>query len=196
MSVESPDRRTARRDATRRDILDAAWELARERGVGAWTMRDLGARVGMRAQSIYVYFDSKHALLDAMYADGFSHLLCRTDAVPGATGPRENLRRHTHCFIDFACEDLARYQLLFQRVVPGFEPSAASYAVSVESLGRTRSILAACGITRARDIDLYTGVTAGIVAQQNSNEPGGNRWKRLVDEVLDMYLAHVLEGDK
>jgi AcrR family transcriptional regulator len=195
MSVPSTDRRGARREAARRDILDAAWDLARERGMGAWTMRDLGARVGMRAQSIYVYFDSKHALLDAMFADGFAELLRRTDDVPGTADPRHNLRQHTHCFVDFACEDLARHQLLFQRAVPGFEPSPASYAVSLESFGRTRSILAACGITRTRDIDLYTGVTAGLVAQQNSNEPGGSRWKRLTDQALEMYLGYVLEGE-
>jgi hypothetical protein len=39
-------------------------------------------------------------------------------------------------------------------------------------------------------MDAYTAVTAGLVAQQNSNEPGGKRWLRLTDEIVDMYLAH------
>ena len=27
-------------------------------------------------------------------------------------------------------------------------------------------------------------------AQQNANEPEGRRWVRLLDELVDMYLAH------
>jgi AcrR family transcriptional regulator len=195
MSVEGADRRTARRVATGNEILTAAWQLARERGVGALTMRDLGDRVGMRAQSLYVYYESKNALLDAMFCDGFAELLRRTEALPHKADPRERLRQRLHCFVEFACEDTARYQLLFQRVVPGFEPSSASYAVSVQVLAHTRAALAACDITRPSDMDLYTSVAAGLVAQQNSNEPGGERWKRLTDQAFDMYLSYVLGED-
>ena len=40
-------------------------------------MRDLGARVGMRAQSLYSYFPSKHAIFDAMFAEANRELLRR-----------------------------------------------------------------------------------------------------------------------
>ena len=63
-----PSRRAVRRD--RREILDAAWELARSEGLVSFAMRDLGAAVGMRAQSLYAYFPSKNAIYDAMFADG------------------------------------------------------------------------------------------------------------------------------
>jgi AcrR family transcriptional regulator len=46
------DRRAERYAATRQEILDAAWELVRADGLGSLAMRDLGARVGMRAQSL------------------------------------------------------------------------------------------------------------------------------------------------
>lgn len=198
MSAAAPvtDRRTARREETRRQIRAAAWELARERGMGGWAMRDLGARLGIRAQSLYVYYPSKHALLDAMFAEGYQALTDRLSGLPEAADPVAALRGGARAFVQFATEDTARYQLLFQRVVPGFEPSAESYDVSVRSLQLTRSRLAACGITSARDLDLFTAVMAGVVAQQNSNEPGGTRWARLVDTAVDMYLAHVTRGRK
>ena len=69
------DRRAERFEATRREILDVAWELVRADGLGALSMRDLGARVGLRAQSLYVYFPSKHAIYDAMFADANRELL-------------------------------------------------------------------------------------------------------------------------
>jgi AcrR family transcriptional regulator len=183
-----------RREQTRREIVAAAWDLARERGVAAWTMRDLGSRVGMRAQSLYVYYPSKFAVLDAMFADGCSELDRRYAALAPEANPDDHLRKRSETFLAFACEDLARYQLLFQRVVPGFEPSAESYAIAVRSLARTRAALAACGVQDPRAMDLYTGVIAGLAAQQNANEPGGTRWRRLHADAIDMYLAHVRGG--
>ena len=83
-----------------------------------------------------------------------------------------------------------RYQLLFQRPIPGFEPSSEAYAPAVEGLDETRRALRACGITDLKALDAWTAVTGGLAAQQNANEPGGDRWVRLVDEITDMFLAH------
>ncbi len=34
-------------------------------------------------------------------------------------------------------------------------------------------------------------MTAGLAAQQTANDPGGDRWLRLIDDAVDMYLDHV-----
>jgi hypothetical protein len=47
----------------------------------------------------------------------------------------------------------------------------------------------ACGITSQRAFDAWTALNGGLAAQQNANEPGGQRWVRLVDELTDMLLA-------
>src|SRR3954454_14071753 len=62
LDVPNIDRKSRRRDQTRREILDAAWEVAREQGLTALTLRDVADRVGMRAPSLYSHFDSKHAI--------------------------------------------------------------------------------------------------------------------------------------
>jgi AcrR family transcriptional regulator len=187
--IEVRDRRAERFAATRREILDAAWELARAEDLVSIAMRDLGAAVGMRAQSLYAYFPSKHAMYDAMFAEANRDLLARIEAVDEAD-PVTRLRGHARVFVGFCVEDPVRYQLLFQRTIPGFEPSPESYAAAVEVLARARSTLAACGATGVRAFDAWTAVTGGIAAQQNANEPGGRRWARLLDDVIDMYLAH------
>ena len=184
------DRRAERNAATRAEILSAAWDLARADGLTALAMRDLGARVGMRAQSLYVYFPSKHAIYDAMVAASNRELLNRFAERPRATDPVDDLRAHARMFLQFCAEDPVRYQLLFQRTIPRFEPSPESYAPAVDVLERTRQALRACGITDPRALDAWTAVTGGLAAQQASNEPGGDRWLRLVDEITDMFLAH------
>lgn len=184
------DRRAERNAATRREILDAAWEMARADGLASLAMRELGARVGLRAQSLYVYFPSKHAIYDAMVGESNRELLERQSTLAPTADPAERLRRRAHLFLTFCVEDPVRYQLLFQRTIPGFDPSPESYAPAVEGLEGTRDALRACGITAAGAQDAWTAVIAGLAAQQNSNEPGGDRWVCLLDEVVDMYLAH------
>ena len=180
------DRRATRHQATRREILDAAWDLARRDGLGGWSLRDLATVVGMRPPSLYVYFDSKNAVYDALFADGYTALLERIDAVPPAEG---DLRRAAHLYFDFCVEEPARHALLFLRTLPGFEPSPESYRLAEEVLQRLTRLLAGSGATKRAQVDLWTALCSGLVTQQISNDPGGRRWARLVDRAVDMYEA-------
>ena len=91
----------------------------------------------------------------------------------------------------FATGDPVRAQLLFQRTIPGFEPSAESYAPAVETVERVRSVMAGHGITDPQAMDLWTAMVGGLVAQQLANDPGGSRWALLVDRTVDMFLAEM-----
>ena len=51
---------------TRARILDTAWGLVRERGVGAVTVADIAAATGVSRQLLYVYFENRAGLLVAM----------------------------------------------------------------------------------------------------------------------------------
>ena len=185
------DRRAERFEATRQEILDVAWGLVSADGLAGLSMRELGARVGLRAQSLYVYFPSKHAIYDAMFAEANRELLDRRRSLDLDADPVIALRQSARQFVDFCTEDLARYQLLFQRTIPGFEPSEESYSMAREVLNVGRRVLAGVGVTDPADVDLYTGLISGLVAQQNANEPGGDRWTRQLDRAIDMYLAEV-----
>ena len=74
------DRRAERREATRREILDAAWEIARRDGLSAVTLREVAASIGMRSPSLYSHFDSKNAIYDAMFAEAWGELAAVFDA--------------------------------------------------------------------------------------------------------------------
>ena len=51
---------------TRARILDTAWGLVRERGVGAVTLADIAAATGVSRQLLYVHFENRAGLLVAM----------------------------------------------------------------------------------------------------------------------------------
>jgi AcrR family transcriptional regulator len=184
------DRRTERHEATKVEILEAAWDLARAEGLAALSLRDLARRVGMQAPSLYSYFGSKNAIYDAMFAQGAREYVEREAQVVQTGDPLTDLQAGMRFFVTFCTEDPVRYQLLFQRTIPGFEPSAESYAIAVEGLGVVRERLASMGLTDPATLDLLTAIGTGLTDQQISNDPGGNRWIRLVEEATEMFFDH------
>jgi AcrR family transcriptional regulator len=189
------DRRAERHASTRAEILDAAWQLARERGLGGWSLRDVAEAVGMRAPSLYGYFPSKNAVFDAMFAAGYRDLLAGVDALEAEradASPVELFAVSGPRFFDFCVSDPARFQLLFLRTIPGFEPSAESYALALAVLDRLTAVLVAAGLGDPPPIDLWTALLTGLAAQQISNDPGGDRWRRLVEPATAMFLREHL----
>ena len=91
-------------------------------------------------------------------------------------------------FTEFALEDDARRQLMFQRPIPGFEPSRASYARAEQFLDRAIRLLEAADLVNAGDIDCFVAMVAGLIDAQASNDPGGTRWIRHLDRLIDMHL--------
>src|SRR6478735_12756574 len=94
-----------RRETRTAEIVASAWKLAQEHGIGGLSLHALAREVGMRQPSLYEYFDSKHALYDAMFADGNRQLLERMDALKLPRDPRAAVKKYMRTFIDFAMED-------------------------------------------------------------------------------------------
>ena len=167
--------------------------MVREHGLAGLSMRDLGERVGMRAQSIYSYFASKHEIYDAMFLEGYqAFAVCMADAVDderAAHDPIGAARTTARSFVEFCTSDPVRYQLLFQRTIPDFAPSPDSYAVALQVYEEFSERLSAIGVHDQGTLDLWTAVLTGITDQQISNDPGGDRWKQLIDRAVEMLLA-------
>ncbi len=193
MIVEAKrDRRAERRESTTSEILAAAWELAATQGLAGLSLRELAQKIGMRPPSLYWYFESKNAIYDAMFLQGNRQLLARMAEVDWPTDPKGILRLCARGFVEFCIEDAPRFQLLFQRTIPGFVPSPEAYAVAVEAVEQMHARLAAAGLRDPAAFDMLTALVSGIAAQQIANEPGGDRWVRLIDEMIDLYADHFI----
>src|SRR6516225_9582235 len=163
-ALPNRDRRAERREATRREIVDAAWEIARRDGLPAVTLREVAGRIGMRSPSLYSHFDSKNAIYDAMFAQAWVDLGDVFDAVPPSppAAGRRALLALAGTFFDFAVADLPRYQLMNQRTIPGFRPSEEAYAASIAVYERMRMLMAEYGVRAQADLDLLTGIVGGF----------------------------------
>ena len=188
--TETSGWRQARRRSARDAIVEAAWALVREEGLAGLSLRDLARRAGISPPTVYAYFDSKNAIYDAMFGAAAAQFAGRMAEPYACEDPRELLVAGARRFAEFCTSDLERYQLLFQRCVPGFEPSPQSYAPALRALAGAREVLALNGITDARYLDLWTALITGLVSQQVSNDPGGGRWTGLIEESVAMFLSH------
>lgn len=183
----TPSLAERRAAATRDAIVDAAWDLSRREGLTGWSLRQLARSIGIAAPTLYAYVDSKTAIYDLMFRQSYEELdatAARWTIDPDAL--RASFRRAMREWFAFCVAEPVRYQLMFQRTIPDFEPSPEAYTASLASYERFRAQFAEIGITAQSDLDLWTAIASGLVNQQISNDPGGDRWATLVDDAVDL----------
>lgn len=185
------DLRSRRRQQKLEAIVSEAWSLARRDGLAALSLRDLADRVELRQPSLYAYFGSKLELYDVMFADAYRDLLRRIETEPVSDDPVESLVALVRVGVQFSSDDIVQHQLLFQRTIPGFEPSPASYALALRFFQIAAHRLAQADVTETADIDLFTALVSGLAHQQVANEPGGDRWVRLAPRAVEMFLNDI-----
>src|SRR3954465_14239716 len=115
--VPSLDRRQRRRLETIEEVLDVAVDLMGEQGVAGVSIGEVARRMGIRPPSLYVYFDSKNALYDGLFARGWRLLnehmgQSRTDVLARATLDEALLEVGSR-FVRWSVENPAYSQLLF-----------------------------------------------------------------------------------
>jgi AcrR family transcriptional regulator len=195
MALDQTDARSRRRERTRAEILDAAWQLARRDGIASVSLRELAAMVGMRAPSLYTYFPSKNDLYDAMYRQGMQQFADAMDATPLGRDARESLANRSRTFARMSLDDPARYELLFHRPIPDFVPSAEALQIGLDGLAATRRFAIEAGMRTQEAFDVYVSTNRGLIAMQIANDPGGDRWARLIDDALEMVVDHYASTD-
>lgn len=191
----------ARRAATVTQILDHAEAILNERGAGAVTISEIARRMRMRAPSIYKYFESLNAVYDALFARGQALLIAYVEESIREREPGlDSLLEGSRAFARWTTREVGLASLMFWRPVPGFRPSASTYAVAQELVRAAREQLAAA-VRRGELSDdagsdsayrLLTVLLAGIFSQQAANEPGAGfedgMFTSLTEQVLQMFV--------
>lgn len=184
-ATQAAERAERRRAVVRDEIVETAWVLAREGGVAAVTLKNVAERMGMKPPSLYEYVPNLHGLFDLMFRTGWRQFQDEVDALVAESGDARTWFRR---LLEFWVEDPARFELLLQRPVPGFEPSKAAMAISQAAYNDMLTVLAGFGITRQADVDLADSLLVGLAGNQIANDPGGTRFVRLANQAVDLLL--------
>jgi AcrR family transcriptional regulator len=113
-------------DVTRGRILDTAWRLARERGLGAVTVAEIASAAGVSRQLVYVHFSNRGGLLVAMtrHQDARSGFRGRVRATRDLE-PVPALEALIRAWHDYVPEILVVAQELEAALLTGGEAAAA-----------------------------------------------------------------------
>ncbi len=192
--VTAVDRRQRRRQETVEEVLGLAAQIMAEQGVAGLYIGEIARRMGIRPPSLYVYFPSKHALYDALFARGARLLLEAMEAMNAAlpAQPRtleEILLPAAQAFVRWSVEHAAYSQLLFWRPVPGFAPLARARIAALQDAGLVRADVPIEQIERD-----WTILVSGVVSQQLSNAPQetfeDGRFTAALPELVSMFAGH------
>jgi AcrR family transcriptional regulator len=192
-------RRLRNREEMTAAIVQTAQHIMREQGVAALNLNEIARRLGMQTPSLYEYFPNKMALYDQLFLVGVrlsDERLSEVIEHYGATweGIEALFRNH----LEFAQEYPELFQLVFERHIPGFEPSEATMNESWEMLAKVsqyaQTIIQA-GLIQA-DLptdqvrDLVFALMHGLVAQHMANEPhlplGAGRYGALIPAAVQL----------
>ena len=205
MAVDKILTPTQRRQRNRQEVISNAIEISRilmrENGVAALSFNEIARRLGMKPPSLYAYFPSKMAIYDALFRLGME-LFAKGMKESGAKGKTiaEKVQRAVEAYMTFATENPELYQLVFERPIPGFEPSEDSMAVSSATLEEARKVFAQAVSESSLDIDLPLNVAYdlaiaimhGLTSLHMANEPhlpvGEGRFGSLIPYGAQMFM--------
>lgn len=113
-------------------ILAAAADLVRQHGIKGLGMRALAGEVGLTAPTLYGYFASKDAVLDALFLQATEMLFSSMERAHETSGPSAAPRFGVDAlaFRTFAHAHPDLYQLIFGRVDSAYKPSEAAREVA------------------------------------------------------------------
>jgi AcrR family transcriptional regulator len=182
-------RRRRRREDARQEILDAAWELADREGIGGVSLSEVARSVGMRAPSLYNYFSSKLAIIDAMFEQAALEFRAAMAAAPDPPKRRESLRLIAVAFLEFALARPARFELLFHRPVPGFFPTEQAFTPAIEADAIVTERLEHAGMGDPVVQAYVRASMTGIANQQIANQLYPEFGSDMVDAAVDVVIA-------
>ncbi len=206
--LSADERRKQTRDQIRSDILTIAREMMQADGVAALSLNGIARRLGMKPPSLYTYFDSKHAIYDALFRIGFeafaAHMRDAFDQQMAQTGVEGGLepflRTMLLAYMNFAINNADLFQLMFQRPIPGFVPTDESLKVSFGALHegqeQMRYILEHNNINTEMTIeqtrDLIISLIHGLTELHLANDPdkpiGEGRFSSLIDHAVAILV--------
>ena len=179
--------RTPRQDNRRQHLLDAAAGLIGRRGYHGTSMRDIGRAADMLAGSIYYHFESKDALLVAVYAEGVRRIAERVDAaVSRGADPMKRLEAACVAHLEMLLTD-SDYAQVVVRVLPEDAPmvSARLTALRDDYEERFRRLIAALGLARSRRRYARLTLLGALNGTQAWYRPGGDPPARIARRVLE-----------
>jgi AcrR family transcriptional regulator len=186
----------AQLDSVGSTLLKAAGDLLAAEGPAALTVRGIATAAGVSTMNVYSRFGGKDGVVEHLFVEGFRRLGEAMTATPDSDDPIADLRACGLGYRRFAEDNRTLYSVMFDRVVPDFQPSIEAQVLA----GATLDLLAKrlerammAGALRSGD-PLHTAALVwatchGVVSLEH--EQGAPRlidWPAVYDDALSMII--------
>jgi AcrR family transcriptional regulator len=174
-------------------LLDEAVTVLRASGVDGLSLRDLARRVGVSHGAPRSHFVDRQALLDALAVRGFEQLRGAVErALVGGADVTDRFRRVAQAYVDFAIDDAALMELMFQTKADGGteavrDAAAALFAMLDQAMGPRH--VDTDGADRDAFKLLFAATMQGIAALVASHRIERAQGDRLIDVATEMMLG-------
>lgn len=131
-------------DELRSKLLDVAVNLLISDGPDSLTMRRIATEAGCTTTVIYTMFGNREGLAEALYLEGFERFRRFLEVAPQRRDPLEHLQALCPAYRQACLAEPGYYSLMFERAIPGFEPSERARTLARAALNIFDRVIADC----------------------------------------------------
>lgn len=131
-------------DELRGRLLDVAVKLLANEGPESLAMRRIAGEAGCSPTVIYTMFGNREGLAEALYLEGFERIRKHLEAVPPRHDPFDYLTALSPAYRAACLAQPDYYSLMFERAIPGFEPSERARTLARAALNLFDRVISDC----------------------------------------------------
>ncbi len=186
----------AQLDSVGSTLLKAAGDLLATEGPAALTVRRIATAAGVSTMNVYSRFGGKDGVVEHLFVEGFSRLGEAMNAGQASDDSIADIRVCGLAYRRFAIEHQTLYSVMFDRVVPDFQPSIDAQVLA----GSTLQLLATrldramtAGALRSADplrtAALVWATCHGVVSLElKAVGPAAIDWPAVYDDAMGMII--------
>ncbi|MGZ4773531.1 MAG: TetR/AcrR family transcriptional regulator [Ilumatobacteraceae bacterium] len=177
-------------------LLKAAGDLLATEGPAALTVRRIATAAGVSTMNVYSRFGGKDGVVEHLFVEGFHRLGEAMNAGAVSDDSIADVRVCGLAYRQFAIDHQTLYSVMFDRVVPDFEPSIEAQVLAgstLELLAKRLERAMLAGAIRSADplqtAALVWATCHGVVSLElKAVGPMAIDWHAVYDEAMDMII--------
>jgi AcrR family transcriptional regulator len=201
MTSATPDRHypapMVQLDAVGSDLLKAAGNLLASDGPGALTVRKIANAAGVSTMNVYSRFGGKDGVVEHLFVEGFRRLGAAMSAIETTNDPVADMVSCGLAYRQFAIDNPTLYSVMFDRVVPDYQPTMDAHLLAGATLGLLASRIEramSAGALRAGDplptAALVWATCHGVVSLELKEiGPSAIAWPDVYDRAMKMIVT-------
>ncbi|GAA0953503.1 TetR/AcrR family transcriptional regulator [Nonomuraea longicatena] len=134
----------AGQDELRARLLDVAVRLLQSDGPESLNMRRIASEAGCTTTVVYTMFGNREGMAEALYLEGFERFRRHMESVSSRGDPLDHLTALGVAYREACLAEPGYYSLMFERAIPGFEPSERARTLARAALNVLDRVIADC----------------------------------------------------